>query len=105
MKERLNWYEVQQLVRTIKDKLSYLQFKAEMKWRIGALESQINLAKWAMKESQRKCVVDSCKHNRIEMSQFQNTRRYLRMEARVIHAALTTGKERAIKLANAQPKT
>lgn len=101
MKERLNWYEVQQLVRTIKDKPSYLQFKAELQWRISALSSQINIAKWAMKEAQRKCSIDSCKHNRIEMSQFQNTRRYLRMEARVMHAALTTGKERALALANA----
>ncbi len=100
MKRTLNWYEVQRLVGGFTDKPSYLSFKADMTERYVVLAAELRLAKNYMKATQRAAALDNSKCNRIEMSNAQNDRRVLAMQAYTIIAALNTGKTRARKMAS-----
>lgn len=102
MREYLNWYEVQQLVRVVVDKPSYLLFRKEMTARFKDLSQQIVEAKAIMTEAQRIAAEENTKQSRVNMSIAQNHRRILRIRAQVIHAALHTAKEHARKLAQTQ---
>jgi hypothetical protein len=101
MQKPLNWAQVQDLTGKFNDRPSYLKFKKHMVELFDALESQISLTKWGMKEAQRRCANDPTPFNLDELKHFQVSLRQLRRHASVVHAAIRTGKTRSIALAKA----
>lgn len=105
MRKHLNWYEVQELVRTVVDKPSYLAFKQAMTAQFADLSRQIVSAKAIMNEAQRIFAEDKTKANRINLSVAQNHRRVLGIHAETINTARHTAKMHAKKLAKLQVET